>query len=199
MSVFTHPSVLIKKHLTDRALSPLREDILNKIKFGESIIDIGCGSGDLLLKASRKISYGIGIDIDVHMIRHAQHEKDKKRLNNLKFIHGDIINNSIPSHDIATCTLLIHSVAEETAIKILTIMLKASKKVIVADFDTEQVGLFSIFTELDELISGHYFNYRMYMKREGMFHYINKLSISVLKIENSKINGMTIWTLKGNR
>lgn len=51
---------------------------LEKIKTGKKILDIGCGTGTLLLKL--KPSYGVGIDISEMMIKIARQKNKSKKI-----------------------------------------------------------------------------------------------------------------------
>tara|TARA_Y100001970_G_scaffold292111_1_gene431978 strand:+ start:1810 stop:3261 length:1452 start_codon:yes stop_codon:yes gene_type:complete len=63
-----------------------KEDVLNIKEFilpNSSILELGCGTGNLIKKI--KPSYGVGIDLSKEIIKEAN--KDKS---NIKFIHGNI-------------------------------------------------------------------------------------------------------------
>ena len=43
-----------------------------KVKKVSTLLEVGCGTGDLLLRASSKIEYCKGIDLDAEMIKFAE-------------------------------------------------------------------------------------------------------------------------------
>ena len=63
------------------------------IPAGKKVIEIGCGTGDLLAEVNP--SYGLGIDISRKMIEIA---RKKHRAKNLQFKTGDICNFYFKSH-----------------------------------------------------------------------------------------------------
>ena len=63
-----NPRVWIKSRLADRALAPLRSELVDHIDHGSVLLEIGCGTGALMFHAASKISYGYGIDLDCDMI-----------------------------------------------------------------------------------------------------------------------------------
>ena len=64
------------------------------LKFGISIIDCGCGSGNLTIELAKRVSPGmvIGIDIDESSIALAKKISKKQRIDNISFKHGDVYN-----------------------------------------------------------------------------------------------------------
>ena len=57
------------------------------IPFGSSVLEIGCGNGNLI--GSLKPSYGLGIDISPKMILEA-----KNKYKNIDFIEADVESNN---------------------------------------------------------------------------------------------------------
>ena len=70
-------------------LGPLvkhREQIaLDNLPGGEKILDVGCGEGKLLIKASEKYKMGFGVDIVPFRVKKAKDQAKKRRIDNLKF------------------------------------------------------------------------------------------------------------------
>lgn len=71
----------------------LKKVYQERIPEGSSVLEIGCGTGDIL--ASLKPRFGVGIDLSGGMIAHAKekHVRDK----NLSFYHSDIYAFEIES------------------------------------------------------------------------------------------------------
>lgn len=75
----------------------LKDRILTKkIQKDQRILDIGCGTGDLLSKL--KPSFGVGVDLSAKMIKYAEEINGSA---NIKFLCGDIFSKQIQSQILA--------------------------------------------------------------------------------------------------
>ena len=57
-------------------INPLRLDYIRQratLK-GSRVLDVGCGTGDLLIQAAPKIKMGVGLDLDTKMIDFANQQ-----------------------------------------------------------------------------------------------------------------------------
>lgn len=83
---------VLKSFQTNRYFHNIKEEILiNKIPKGIKVLDIGCGTGDLLKKLNP--SYGVGIDLSEKAIDYANKNNTNK---NISFIEGDFLSSDIP-------------------------------------------------------------------------------------------------------
>ncbi len=74
------------------------------------VLDIGCGTGNLLIEAGRRGIKGVGIDMNESMLSIAQQESAKRNLGRrVKFIVGDALNLDISEEpfDLVVSTLMI--------------------------------------------------------------------------------------------
>lgn len=99
----------------------------------ESVIDIGCGTGNLCGELSEKIGI-TGIDQSSEMILHA-----RKKYNNMKFRLGSFLDKPYRKNDvdIIVTTYAFHSLNDDEkkkAIKYMLEYLKDDGKIIIADF-----------------------------------------------------------------
>lgn len=111
-----------------------------------TILDIGCGNGDMLRKIA---DYGIennynfkliGVDANAFTINHAVQLSNN--YNNISFLCEDIFTMGVEKlkGDIIVCTLTLHHFKDDEIIRILKIFYAASKLGIVIN-DLERSGL----------------------------------------------------------
>jgi len=60
---------------------------LADLQAGDRVLDLACGTGDLVFAAARRVRYGIGLDVTHHMLELAA----SKRPRNVALVTGDMI------------------------------------------------------------------------------------------------------------
>ena len=189
-----------KSKTADKVLSPVRDRVIDLIENGSNVLEIGCGTGDLLFRVSRKIGYGMGVDLDRKMIDFAKNKIKKENVNNLEFIESDIksLNKSFLSKfNISTSTLCLHEMNEEDAISSLSLLGKYTQKIIIADYAVPNTFWGKVSIEIDEIISGHYGRFRSY-RSKGRIPYLAKMAGLGIRSEvSTSIDGILIWILDG--
>ncbi|MDD4364093.1 MAG: class I SAM-dependent methyltransferase [Atribacterota bacterium] len=63
--------------LIDPLLASTRKNIAALINPDVEILDLGCGTGELVFELSHKVKKAVGLDIDENMIKYAQLKKEK--------------------------------------------------------------------------------------------------------------------------
>jgi len=187
-----------KSNAADRVLLPLRKELVELIEHKATVLEIGCGTGDLLFQAASKIRNGYGIDIDQGMIKYAESKRQKNNLNNLRFECVDALAMAPRKFDISTSTLCLHELPEQQACALLKMMVDNSRFVLVADYTEAKSTIGRLGIEFDELLSGHYRNYRRYRRSGEIPSYAEKTGVRVHKEITSSIEGISIWIIDNN-
>ena len=95
----------------------MRRYIINELlPRGSRVLDVGCGTGELLIEAGRRGVRGIGIDTSEAMLAIAQKKSKNRNLGRrVDFKLGDALNLSFAkgSFDIVVSTLMISELQEE--------------------------------------------------------------------------------------
>jgi demethylmenaquinone methyltransferase/2-methoxy-6-polyprenyl-1,4-benzoquinol methylase/phosphoethanolamine N-methyltransferase len=115
---------------------------------GQSLLDVGCGTGDLVLVAeARAKRKGIftGLDPEPHMIAQAN-AKAEQRSSAVSFVQGsiDAIPEADNTFDVVTSSLMLHHLPEEMhapAIAEVFRVLKSGGRFVVVDFNPAKGGL----------------------------------------------------------
>ncbi len=164
-------SSLIKSITVDKYLLPIRKEIFRLIPKNSSVIDVGCGTGSLLFLLSKKINYGLGIDISKSNIKFTQKKILKTNLSNLKFeladarFLGKIITKK---YDIAILSMTLHSLDSGSQIEILEKLSKITNELIIIEYIIDCPLLRKFLMHLEEIFSGHYKNFRDYIKKGNL-------------------------------
>ncbi|MEW8507282.1 MAG: methyltransferase domain-containing protein [Candidatus Thiodiazotropha sp.] len=187
-----------KNNTADRVLLPLRKELVELIEHNCTLLDVGCGTGDLLFQAASKISNGHGVDIDQGMIKYAEEKRQKHNLNNLSFECVDALAMSPRKFEVSTSTLCLHEMPEQQACAMLKMMVYNSGMVLVADFTRAKSTLGGLSIEFDEFLSGHYRNYRQYRRSGEIPSYAEIVGARVHKEITSVVEGISIWLISNN-
>lgn len=176
--------------------------IINLADENSNMIEIGCGTGDLLFRATGKIRSGLGVDSDKSMIDFANKRKQKEGYENLEFINEDIAcleKLPVKHFDISTSTLCLHEMSEERAVCTLELLAKYSSRIIIADFSAPKTHWGKISIELDEIVSGHYEKFKHYRKRGGIPYLAKMACLKICSTIETPIDGIHIWELSGDK
>lgn len=89
------------------------EQLLTRIHPGDRVLDLCCGTGDILVKIAELCpdTSFVGVDLSEEMLKLAQNRITEKRLKNIKLVKGDITNlSTIESHsfDMVSSTMALH-------------------------------------------------------------------------------------------
>ncbi len=193
------------------ALDPLNAPLraaglrLHPVEDGDSVLDIGCGTGKLLETYADAGAACSGIDLSDAMLAEA-----KKFLGDRADLHrGDA--TAMPfdddSFDLATCSLMIHELGPDTQQDVLSEMARVTKqdgRVLVVDYRIGSLRLkgrmLRGFSTVAERFAGstHYANWRRYMRAGGL---PSLLSDSGLEVDREKISAggnLGLWLLKAS-
>lgn len=192
-------NVWLKANAADKALAALRYELVALLDDHSCVLDVGCGTGDLLFKAASKIHSGVGVDLDAGLIEYAQKQASRQILENLRFEQTDILNVTATHFDVETTTLCIHELDKQTACAVLLHMANACQRLLIADYAPPKSVFARIGIELDEMISGHYGQFRDYRRLGQIPAYAQMCDLEIVQTIPSSIDGIVIWVLKGKR
>ncbi len=189
----------IKSKTADRVLSPLREAIVKLVPESSSVLEVGCGTGDLLFRLSHKIKYGVGVDLERGMIDWANERKTASRVTNLDFVFGDVTSSKklVPyEFDVSTSSLCLHEMTTEDAVSTLKFMAECAPTLIIADFTEPNTKWGKASIELDEMFSGHYRRFKRYSAIGGMPYLAMLAGLEIQREIGTPKDGIAIWDLR---
>ena len=164
-------------------LAPIKSKILNLIKPDSSVIEFGCGNGDLLLKLSSQIKYGLGIDKSKKLIDFAIQQKRLKNLSNINFRCQELSCNYKQSgkYDYSIASLFFHVIPWSDSIYLIKRMLEISDKIVICGFSRPETLQQKTLLWLDQKSTSHYQLFKAYKKRgylEGLLSEFGSMKIT---------------------
>ncbi|EDY16564.1 Methyltransferase type 11 [Chthoniobacter flavus Ellin428] len=107
---------------------------------GETVLDVGCGTGSLLIEAARQMGSGSllhGVEPSSEMLAHARH-KAKELISETQFVQGSADQIPFPgrSFDVVFCTMVLHHLpasVQTGAIKEMCRVVRPNGRIVIID------------------------------------------------------------------
>jgi ubiquinone/menaquinone biosynthesis C-methylase UbiE len=170
----------IKAHTVDRYLRPIRLQIVDLIEPKSTVMEVGCGNGDLLFKLSNKIRSGVGLDNSNQLIAFATDRIEKEQVKNLTFKLADITQDTFPDtqQDYAIASLLLHILPWENAVELVKKMISNSNTTLICGFSKPENFKQKMLLWFDQRFTKHHSNFKIYAKNsytEGLLNLIQHI------------------------
>ena len=171
---------IVKANTVDKYLRSIRFQMVELVDPNATVVEFGCGNGDLLFKLSDKIKAGVGIDKSEQLIAYASDRIKKEQIKNLEFRLSDLIHDSYSESnmDYSIASLLFHILPREKAVELVEKMLATSKTIIICGFSKPENIKQRILLWLDQRFTSHYSNFRVYRENgftEGLLNEIENI------------------------
>jgi ubiquinone/menaquinone biosynthesis C-methylase UbiE len=126
----------------------LRERMLDlgKVSAGESVLDVGCGTGTLAIAAKRRVGAGSvrGIDASIEMIARARKKASRDRVDvAFEVASAESLPFSDRQFDVVLSTVMLHHLrraAREQCVREIQRVLKVGGRLLVVDFGVKGSG-----------------------------------------------------------
>ena len=169
----------------DPALRKARKLVRRQIKPGSSLIDIGCGTGELVLFLTDSCKELVGVEASYRMWAYAHQRVRDLGLSNVQFIFasGEKLP-ALPSgyFDYATACMVLHEMEAKQRLLVLREMQRLARTLILVDYRVPSpVNLVAFFCQLIERLAGghHYRNYLSFRESGGLSPFLETLSLTV--------------------
>ncbi len=177
--------------LYDKFISPLEHRIYDSISSlvapGSTVIDVGCGAGNLAFKLQSKCRQVTGVDQSASMIAYASAKKERLGLDHVQFIcaGGETLSEMIEEpFDFSVLTMCLHEMDDSLRRPVAKSCLKISKKLIIADYIAVTPKNFTGLAEiLIESVGGgprHYRNFRHWQGLGGIDGFIAEMNLKTM-------------------
>jgi ubiquinone/menaquinone biosynthesis C-methylase UbiE len=165
----------IYARILDPLLSGLHDRVADHIDATGRILDVGCGTGNLVWRLARKAREVAGVELSPAMVAHARKTLTERGLPNVSLVLGDVTNvfADLPDghFDLATMVLVLHEMPDAARVPILTEVARLARKIVCVDFHAPMPwNLAGTRNRLIELTAGaeHYRAFRSFQRLGGM-------------------------------
>ncbi len=158
--------------LVDPLLGPHRKVIVELIPDGASVLDAGCGTGELsLLLRKKRTCRVIGVDLSLRMVHFAQ---GRNPYNDVVFLHGDVSSLSELENrqfDYGVLCQVLHELPRAKQVAALTELVRLARANVLVDYGSplprNATGIASRMIEAT-LGRDHHKEFRAYLEGGGL-------------------------------
>ncbi len=182
---------------SNKNLSPIRNQIIDLTKENTSVIEFACGDGQLMLKLSHKINYGIGIDKSKSKIFEALRAKKEMQISNIDFQCNTLEKGFVSPHfyDTGIANLFFHVIPVSDALYLLNQMKKISKTALIGGFSKPKNLYQKTLLLADQKLTDHYKYFRQYQKMGYLKGILAKANISNYNEFDTEIPFLKIYKI----
>jgi len=186
-SAFYYGSLYNK--LFDPMVKPVRNAIIDIIPEGASVLDIGCGTGELCFALRQQKPCQItGIDLSLRMLNFA---RAQNRFDDIRFLHQDateLTDLQNEHFDYVIVAQIIHELPKEAQLKMLKQAWRVGDHLVLNDANVPLpwniAGLIKRSIEITFGI-GHFPHFRAYLKDGGIMGILKKMGLESQVIHRS--------------
>jgi SAM-dependent methyltransferase len=169
----------------DPSLRGLRRLLRAQVSQQSSLIDIGCGTGELLFSLADLCSELVGVEVSHRMWSYASRRVRDKGLSNVQFIWlngAGPLNYPSGHFDYAAACMVMHDMDAHQRLQAVLEMRRLARVLILIDYRVvPPKNLTGILCRLAERLAGrrHYQNFLSYLKEGGLIPLIDAAGGSV--------------------
>ena len=169
----------------DPSLKDVRAKFFDLVPEKSEIIDICCGTGELVFLLAKKCKKVVGIDHSSKMINYAKNEKSDRGIANVEFFHMNAVNLSEftdKQFDQSVLSLTLHEMPPNIRADVLKEAKRISKQIMILDYaipaPMNVKGINDLFYEF---VAGydHLKNYLHYRDKGGLVYFLNEVGITI--------------------
>jgi len=171
--------------LIDPTLLRVRRLIRGQVKPETTLIDFGCGTGELIFFLGDWCSELVGVEASKRMWSYGSRRARDQGPNKVRLIYGDgarLENFSTGSFDYATACMVLHEMHGSQRLPVLREMQRLARTLILVDFRAPPPpNLEARICRLVERLGGrrHYHNFTDFMRAGGLPPLLEKLGLSI--------------------
>lgn len=173
--------------LVDPLLRRVHRLVRSQVKPGSTLIDIGCGTGELLFSLADVGSDMVGVETSKRMWSFADRQARTRGFNNVQVLFGDgakLDNFSAGSFDYAIACMVLHEMEARQRLPVLHEMKRLAPHVILVDYRVPPpTNLAAAMCRFIERLAGprHFGNYTSFINGGGLPSLKETLGLTVQK------------------
>ncbi len=158
-----------------------------------AVLDVGTGTGRLPFQLANHCDFVLGVDLSSRNIRLAEKKRKKLKVENVKFIHGSILEMEkyTDRHfDYAVTSYVLHEMPFELRIEALKKMREIADKIIIGDYRVPVPNNFHGWSvRVIEFFAGadHFKNFLNFVKNGGIPALAERSGLKIEKLINNKL------------
>ena len=171
--------------LVDPLLRRVHRLVRSQVKPGSTLIDIGCGTGQLLFSLADVGSELVGVETSKRMWSFANRQARARGFNNVQILFGDgakLESFSAGSFDYAIACMVLHEMDAGQRLPVLKEMQRLAPNVILVDYQVPPpVNLAVAMCRFIERLAGrrHFRNYTSFINGGGLLSLYETLGLTV--------------------
>jgi ubiquinone/menaquinone biosynthesis C-methylase UbiE len=158
----------------DRLLDRLHQVVADAAPPVRRVLDVGCGTGNLVRHLARKAEQAVGIELSPSMVAFANDSLTRHPAPNVSFVLGDVTGAlaHLPDDhfDLATMALVLHEMPTESRVPALKEVTRLARRLLCVDFRAPMpwnvAGIRNRFFEVAAGIE-HYRAFRAFQRAGG--------------------------------
>jgi SAM-dependent methyltransferase len=158
----------------DPLLSRLHQYVADQVEPTGRILDVGCGTGDLVWRLAPKADEVVGLELSPAMVDYANARRAEKSLSSVSFVLGDARRAlaHLPDRhfDLATAVLVLHEMPTAAQAPMLGEVTRVARRLLCVDFRAPMPwNLAGIRNRFFEITAGreHFRCYREFQRADG--------------------------------
>ena len=171
--------------LVDPLLRRVHRLVRSQVKSGSTLIDIGCGTGELLFFLADVGSELVGVETSKRMWSFANRQARRRGVSNVQVLFGDgakLDNFSAGSFDYAIASMVLHEMDASQRLLVLKEMKRLATHVILVDYRVPPpTNLTAAMCRFIERLAGprHFRNYTSFVNGGGLQSFYETLGLTV--------------------
>jgi SAM-dependent methyltransferase len=171
--------------LVDPLLRRVRRLVRFQVKPGSTLIDVGCGTGELLFSLADVGSELVGVESSRRMWSFANRQARRRGFNNVQILLGDgarLENFSAGFFDYAIACMVFHEMDANQRLPVLKEMQRLAPNLILVDYRVPPPTNFAVaMCRLIERLAGprHFRNYTSFINGGGLLSLSETLGLTV--------------------
>ena len=168
----------------DPVLRRVHRLVRSQVKPGSTLIDIGCGTGELLFSLADVGSELVGVETSKRMWSFADRQARTRGFNNVQILFGDgakLENFSAGSFDYAIACMVLHEMDASQRLPVLKEMQRLAPHVILVDYRVPPpANLAAAMCRFIERLAGprHFRNYTSFIRGGGLLSLFETLGLT---------------------